>query len=237
MADNDCIPMAPPSYAGVMNEEPPRKLELSLWQKLAELNDLVGDYIQKDGTNTAQKYKYISEGKVLSKVKPAMHEARLVSIPTFELISSEDKATSNGSIWKLVTIRCTLRIYDIDSAEFVEVVAIGQGIDANDKAAAKAQTQAMKYAYWKLLCLETGDDPEADEKTDQQQFVPPSQQTENPWTRLQNLWNMSRFPPAELNGYLCRRFSKTTVDQILPHELDTVSNELTNNLRAQGIFM
>ena len=41
----------------------------------------------------------------------------------------------------------------------------------------------------------------------------------------------------ELNGYLCRRFGKATVDQILPHELDTVSNELTNNLRAQGIFI
>ena len=60
MADNDGIPMAPPSYAGVMNEEPPRKLELSLWQKLDELCDLVGNYIQKDGTNAAQKYKYVS---------------------------------------------------------------------------------------------------------------------------------------------------------------------------------
>ncbi len=237
MADNDGIQMAPPSYAGVMNDAPPRKLELSLWQKLDELCDLVGDYIQKDGTNAAQKYKYISEGKVLSKVKPAMHEARFVGIPSFEIISSEDKATANGSMWKLVTAQCTLRIYDIDAAESVDVVAIGQGIDANDKAAAKAQAQAIKYAYWKLLCLETGDAPEADEKTDQQQFTTPSQQPGGSWARFQQLWQMSNFPAVGLNSYLCRRFNKAAADQILSHEPDTVSGELVNNLRAQGIFM
>lgn len=43
----------------------------------------------------------------------------------------------------------------------------GSGQDAGDKAIMKAQTAAIKYAYMMSLCIATGDDPEADSKTDE----------------------------------------------------------------------
>lgn len=240
-AENDGIPMAPPTYNSVINGDgQPRKLELSIWHKLAELSELVGDYIQKDGKNAAQKYNYVSEGKVLSKVKPALHEARLFSIPNFELVSCEDKSTANGAVWKLATVKCTLAIYDIDSTEHVDVTALGQGIDPNDKAAAKAQTQAFKYAWWKLLCLETGDDPEADESADKQQFsaAPPSAPAPtaqyNPWVPLTELWGISGFPMVELQDYMLRRFPHPSAADILPSEINLVCSELQAQLRAKG---
>ncbi|MCC8184989.1 MULTISPECIES: ERF family protein [Cloacibacillus] len=246
-AENDGIPMAPPTYNSVINGDgQPRKLELSIWHKLAELSELVGDYIQKDGKNAAQKYNYVSEGKVLSKVKPALHEARLIGIPNFELVSCEDKSTSNGAIWKLATVKCTLAIYDIDSTEHVNVTALGQGIDPNDKAVAKAQTQAFKYAWWKLLCLETGDDPEADPNTDEQQFgagqpspaAPAAysqSQTYNPWTPLTELWQRSGFPIVDLQEYMLRRFPHPSAADILPSEINLVCAELQAQLRAKGV--
>ncbi|MDO5116385.1 MAG: ERF family protein [Synergistaceae bacterium] len=231
-AEHDGVPMAPPTYNSVIKgDNQPRKLELSIWHKLAELSELVGDYIQKDGKNVSQKYNYVSEGKVLSKVKPALHEARLIGIPVFELLSNEDKSTANGAIWKLATVRCILSIYDIDSGEHVDVTALGQGTDSGDKAVAKAQTQAHKYAWWKLLCLETGDDPEADPKTDEQQFGAAAQ----PWSTLTDLWYKSGFPMAELQEYMLRRFPHQSARDILPSEINLVCSELLAQLRAKGI--
>ena len=70
MEGNDGIPMAPPTFEGVMNDGGPRKLELSLWQKLDELCDLVGNYIQKGGTTGFYGFDLIlnledKEGKLL----------------------------------------------------------------------------------------------------------------------------------------------------------------------------
>ena len=48
---------------------------------------------------------------------------------------------------------------------------IGSGQDAGDKAVMKAQTAAIKYAYMLSLCIATGDDPEADSKTDENSAV------------------------------------------------------------------
>ena len=45
------------------------------------------------------------------------------------------------------------------------------GQDAGDKAVMKAQTAAIKYAYMLSLCIATGDDPEADSKTDENSAI------------------------------------------------------------------
>lgn len=216
-------------------------LPVNIYQKIADLVHMVGGYVQKDGRNVQQKYSYVSEGKILSKVEPALKECRLIGLPSFEIISQEDKVTANGAVWKLATVSCELVIVDIDDKATITIKALGQGIDPNDKAAAKAQTQALKYAWWKLLCLETGDDPEADESTDKQQFsaAPPSAPAPaapyNPWAPLTELWGISGFPMVELQDYMLRRFPHPSAADILPSEISLVCSELQAQLRAKGV--
>ena len=60
-----------------------------------------------------------------------------------------------------------ISIIDSESGETVDLYGIGSGQDAGDKAVMKAQTAAIKYAYMMSLCIATGDDPEADTNTDE----------------------------------------------------------------------
>jgi len=57
-------------------------------------------------------------------------------------------------------------IIDIDSGESVTIQGLGSGKDGGDKGVAKAQTQAIKYAWMHSLTISTGEDPEADASTD-----------------------------------------------------------------------
>ena len=65
-----------------------------------------------------------------------------------------------------IAVEVEIRLIDTDSEEFFMIRGVGQGIDAGDKAVAKAQTMAVKYA-WKnsLLIADTADDPDANTNT------------------------------------------------------------------------
>ncbi len=50
---------------------------------------------------------------------------------------------------------------NVDSPkEIIAVRTYGYGVDGQDKGPGKAMSYAIKYAYLKAFCLETGDDPE-----------------------------------------------------------------------------
>lgn len=128
----------------------------TLAAKLCKLMKSCG-YVQKDGKNTFHNYKYASAANVLEKVNEACVENGVASIPRFEIIRE------NGD---LVTVQCTLTLIDADSTAEYTVISLGSGQDKTDKAVAKAQTMALKYAWMTALNISTGDDPEADESTD-----------------------------------------------------------------------
>lgn len=195
-------------------------------------------YVQKDAENKEQRYKYVSAAAVLEKVNAALVEANMVSIPEFSVVSEKDKPTAKGAVWQLVTVQCKLLIIDADSGEAVTVVSLGTGTDPGDKASAKAQTMAIKYAWLTALNIETGDEPSADERTDQQTFMQsgapptappppglPQGQTGNP--RIQticNYWQRLGWDINSLNNYLEQRFHKPII-QITDAELYVVENE------------
>lgn len=52
-----------------------------------------------------------------------------------------------------------------NTADFIETVGIGAGIDTGDKGPGKAMSYAFKYAMLKALCLETGEDPDFDQES------------------------------------------------------------------------
>ncbi len=234
----------------VKNNKTPTKpipSKTALYKKILAVMEEVGGYVQKDKTNKEQHYNYVSEAAVLAKVQPALIKMGLIAMPTYEVVSSEDKMTAKGSVWKLITVSCLLQIIDTETGEQDTVLALGSGIDANDKAVAKAQTMAFKYAWWKLLCLETGDDPEADPMADKQQFINQQQPVQNtreltvelaakePMMEIIKMWNFAGWDIGQVQDYVLKRMNRTSFDGATPSEYSTVMNDLASYMQSQGM--
>lgn len=131
-------------------------------------------HIAKNGTNSFHGYTYATSADVLSKVNAALVEQGLASLVIPELISLEEVKTAKGSIEHLATVKVNITLIDRDSDESVLITGIGSGQDSGDKAVMKAQTAAIKYAYMLSLSISTGDDPEADARTDESMSVAPA---------------------------------------------------------------
>ena len=123
-------------------------------------------YAQKDGKNDFHRYKYVSAANILEKVNAACVDNRVASIVSNKIVEWREATTSKGNKENLVTVEATLTLIDADTGETVVGVALGTGQDPGDKAVAKAQTMAIKYAWMTTLNISTGDDPEADSGTD-----------------------------------------------------------------------
>lgn len=131
-------------------------------------------HIAKNGTNSFHGYTYATSADVLSKVNAALVEQGLASLVIPELISLEEVKTAKGSIEHLATVKVNITLIDRDSDESVLITGIGSGQDSGDKAVMKAQTAAIKYAYMLSLSISTGDDPEADARTDENTSAEPT---------------------------------------------------------------
>jgi hypothetical protein len=123
--------------------------------------------IPKDKSNAAQHYKYVSSDAILGRVNRALVDAKLATVCNLDVIDRQPRTTNTGGMWELVTVRARLTIIDSETGSSIQSEGIGQGYDGGDKALSKAQTQARKYAWLLALNISTGDDPEADLKTDQ----------------------------------------------------------------------
>lgn len=123
-------------------------------------------YVQKDATNKFHNYTYASAGAILEKVNTACVANNVATKSKTKIISEREKVTSKGANETLVTVEVEITLIDVDSGETMEIVGLGSGQDATDKAVMKAQTAAQKYAWLTSLQMATGDDPEADERPD-----------------------------------------------------------------------
>lgn len=124
-------------------------------------------HIAKNGLNSYHQYKYATAEDVLLKVNTALTKNKIASVVIPEIASMVDVTNLKGNIEHLVTVNVQIKLIDSESGECVDLFGIGSGQDAGDKAVMKAQTAAIKYAYMMSLCIATGDDPEADTKTDE----------------------------------------------------------------------
>ena len=134
-------------------------------------------HIAKNGTNNFHGYTYATSADVLSKVNAALVEQGLASLVIPELISMEEVKTAKGSTEHLATVKVNITLIDRDSDESVLITGLGSGQDSGDKAVMKAQTAAIKYAYMLSFSISTGDDPEADVRTDESMSAEPTRKT------------------------------------------------------------
>ena len=138
-------------------------------QIAAKLVKVMSDcaYIQKNGTNDFHRYKYATAADVLEKVNASLVKHGLAVTAQAELIDLRDVITQKGNTERLATVRTTLLLIDSESGESVSCSGIGSGQDPGDKAAMKACTASLKYAWLTTLCMASGDDPEADAGVDE----------------------------------------------------------------------
>lgn len=124
------------------------------------------NYVEKNGKNTFHGYQYATSADVLAKVNAALVKYGIASMASPQLLDMTDVTTAKGHTEKLATIQMTITLVDTDTGERCQIMGIGSGQDSGDKAVMKAETAAIKYAYLLSLAISTGDDPEADERTD-----------------------------------------------------------------------
>ena len=130
-------------------------------------------HVAKDGFNDYHKYKYASAAGVLEAINAALVKHKVASVVTPAILSSFDVTNAKGNIEHQVTVGCNILLIDSESGESMDLYGIGTGQDAGDKAVMKAETAAIKYAYLLSMAISTGDDPEADTKTDENSFAEP----------------------------------------------------------------
>ena len=135
----------------------------TLVQHMAEVMKEVG-YVQKDATNDFQKYTYASAQAVFDKVRKELSARGIAVCGDVELVASEIVGSKDKH---LVVAKHTITF--TDGTDTLSVSALGEGIDAGDKASMKANTAGVKYCLAKAFLISWGDDPEGDPTTDTNQ--------------------------------------------------------------------
>jgi hypothetical protein len=165
-------------------------------KKLLEAMKKCG-YVQKTGQNSAQNYRFVTAADIYQAVHAAFTEAgistatecKVLSEKTMEsyitdvktrqpVFDADGKALVKRANLATVEVKVTLTC--VDTGEQAAFTGVGSGWDPNDKALAKAQTMALKYALTSGLLIATGDDPEADDNTDRDSAGPYAAQTRTP---------------------------------------------------------
>ena len=126
-------------------------------------------YVQKTGEmKDGPRYHYAGEGDFIERLHPAMVAHGLSLVPLrCEMRYAEHSATKSGTAqWRAEVTQAWLLLHI--SGEFLELQTCGVGIDAGDKAAGKAATQALKWALRQTFNVETGVDPDTTSSSSQE---------------------------------------------------------------------
>ena len=127
--------------------------ELNIYQRLSEVMKEVS-YIKKEDKKVNGQYTFASHDAVTAKIRPYLIKNGIVTIP---------RVVSHTQDGNRTEVDIEIDFVNIDNPEDKIVVpTFGYGIDNQDKGVGKAISYAVKYAYLKVLALETGDDPERD---------------------------------------------------------------------------
>ena len=120
-------------------------------------------HIGKDGYNSYHQYPYVTAAKMNDVINASLVKNGIVTTSKTTLSEIREVDTGSGKKERLATVSVEITLHDVDGEETMVIVGAGSGQDANDKAVAKAQTMATKYA-WKstLLIADASDDPDYD---------------------------------------------------------------------------
>lgn len=135
---------------------------VNLSKKMLKIMAEVG-YVQKEGFNDFQKYRYAKESDIAAKVRESLIKHNVFAFSSVSKIGALEYTTKKGDTQFLVSVIVSVTFVDADSGESYTAQFPGDGADTGDKGIYKAITGAEKYALMKTFLIETGDDPEKDE--------------------------------------------------------------------------
>lgn len=210
-----------------MSQSEKKVISSSLVTKLAKVMQEV-KYIEKRGYNKFHKYKYATESDVSEKVREILAEQNVIMLPDVIEHTTRNHTNGKGNIEYISTVKIKFNFIDGDTGEELSIHSVGEGQDAGDKAVYKAITGATKYALMKAFMIPTGDDPEADQKTDE------SNDQQAPQTEVGRPVLLAKFKQnggteEHFNEWYAKQtsagFSNTQIDQFLTKKLMEKSND------------
>ena len=116
-------------------------------------------YVQKETKGTLG-YSFAGEAALIRALRPAMIEHGIYANVHKVTTQREQFTTKGGTPMNVTFIKGTVRFTHSPSDTYIEVAAMGEGMDPGDKSANKAATGLLKYALRQTFLIETGDDPE-----------------------------------------------------------------------------
>jgi hypothetical protein len=132
---------------------------MGLLKKLAELRKEV-TYLQKEASNKAQGFNYVSSSQVLSAVRGKMDDLGIILTQSVTEATLRDPL--QGKKMFMTELHMIFTWYDVETGEKMELPWYGQGADMSEKGVGKAMTYAEKYFILKQLNIATDkDDPDA----------------------------------------------------------------------------
>lgn len=146
--------MAAPAATTTKGEE-----RVALLQKLLQVRESVS-HVEKKGHNSAERYDFAQWTDVLAAVRPALNEHGVwlhLSVERVEALGGGLVLTEIAYAWE-----------DVQTGARIDGTWAGTGWDKGDKALWKAYSGALKYLVLQTFLLPTGDDPEADTRTDRE---------------------------------------------------------------------
>ncbi len=128
----------------------------TIGQLVAALGAIMAEvgYVRGTGRNDHHGYKYTSDEDLAAAIQPALVSHGCALLPVRTVTEREGSRTIITVTWRVAH----------KSGEWMQVETVGEGIDKQDKATAKALTGARKYAMRLLFCVPTGDDNEKEDR-------------------------------------------------------------------------
>ena len=123
----------------------------------AAINAITADFaasgIAKTHTNGDGDYQYRSIDDVLDRLAPLLAKHKLCIFPhVLERLVTE-RADEQDRLLLHVAVRVAFTLTSVDDGTFHTVEAYGEGLDAGDKATAKAMSAAFKLAMIQTFCI------------------------------------------------------------------------------------
>lgn len=136
----------------------------TIFSKIAKVMEKVSK-VPKNGYNSFHKYNYATESDLTESIRPILLESGLA------FFSSVLEQERDGEFTK---VKMEFTLADVDTGEVLKSIYWGEGQDKGDKGLYKGYTGATKYFLMKTFLIPTGDDPEADNGTDERNSKAPA---------------------------------------------------------------
>ena len=130
------------------------------------INGVMSDIgaIQKNDTNTFDKYKYRGIDAVYNAIQPALIKNKVFVVPILRDIQQTDRVTKKGEPCVHTRVEVEYQLITTDGSSISSVFP-GEAVDRSDKSVNKAMTAAFKYMLFELFCIPTEDLTDADRES------------------------------------------------------------------------